>query len=191
MLSELIVHRVALKRIKLMGSIDVLVHDFIILLLKLFRVMIVAVLNLLISHQVVTLKLLHACLVLLLELLALLVVVLDHFLVLYMEIMELFVHVFDGHLNLVNSSCVAAAVIFVMCLGVLSEVFFVELFRVFIDSLVLLDMLLVVVVASVSTKAQVDDVDRLVVNEDVNVEDGASEHHHVVSEQVQVDLRPS
>ena len=36
LLSELIVHRVALKRIKLMGSIDVLVHDFIILLLKLF-----------------------------------------------------------------------------------------------------------------------------------------------------------
>ena len=155
--------------------------------------MIVAVLNLLMSCQVVTLKLLHACLVLLLQLLALLMVMLDHGLILFVEIMKLFVHVLDGHLNLVDlivDRGVATAIL-MMCLGMLSEMFFVELFWLLVDALVLMDVLLVVVVATVTTKAQVNDVDRLVVNEDVHVEDGASEHHHVVGEQVQVDLRPS
>ena len=152
---------------------------------------IVAVLDLLMSNQVVTLKLLQACLVLLLELLALLMVMLDHGLVLFVEIVKLFVHVINGHLNLVDLIVDGATAILVMSLGMLSEMFFVELFWLLVDALVLLDVLLVVVVATVTTKAQVHDVDRLVVNEDVYVEDGATEHHHVVSEQVQVDLGPS
>ena len=153
--------------------------------------MIVAVLNLLMSCQVVTLKFFHACLMLLLELLALHMVMLNHSLVFYMDIMKLFVHVLDGHLKLVNLIVDVLTAILMMCLGMLCKMFFVELFRLFIDALVLLDVLLVVVVATVPTKAQIHDVDRLVVNEDVYVQDGATEHHHVVSEQVQVDLGPS
>ena len=131
--------------------------------------MIVAVLNLLMSCQVVTLKFFHACLMLLLELLALHMVMLNHSLVFYMDIMKLFVHVLDGHLKLVNLIVDVLTAILMMCLGMLCKMFFVELFRLFIDALVLLDVLLVVVVATVTTKAQVNDVDRLVVNEDVHV----------------------
>ena len=150
--------------------------------------MIVAILNLLMSNKVVTLKFLHARLVLLLELLALLVVMLNHGLVLFMKVMELFVHVLEGHLNLMDLIVDIVAAILVMCLGMLSEVFFVELFWLLVDALVLLNVLLIVIVTSVPTKAQVHDVDRLVVYEDVHVEDGAAEHHHVVSKQVEVDL---
>lgn len=131
--------------------------------------MIVAVLNLLMSCQVVTLKLLHACLMLLLELIALHMVMLNHSLVFCMDIMKLFVHVLDGHLKLVNLIVDVLTAILMMCLGMLCKMFFVELFRLFIDALVLLDVLLVMVVATVTTKAQVNDVDRLVVNEDVHV----------------------
>ena len=168
-----------------------LIHDFIILLLKLFRVMVVAVLNLLMSCQVVALKFLHARLVLLLELLALLVVMLDHGLVLLVDALELLVHVIDSHLKLMDLIVDVVTAILVMSLGVFSEMLLVELFWLLVDALVLVDVLLVVVMATVTAEAQVDDVDGLVVNEDVYVEDGAAEHHHVVGKKVQVDLRPS
>ena len=86
-----------------------------------------------------------------------------------MDVMKLFVHVLDGHLKLVNLIVDVLTAILMMCLGMLCKMFFVELFRLFIDALVLLDVLLVMVVATVTTKAQVNDVDRLVVNEDVHV----------------------
>ena len=133
--------------------------------------MIVAILNLLMSNKVVTLKLLHARLVLLLELLALFVVMLDHGLVLFMKVMELFVHVLEGHLNLMDLIVDIVAAILVMCLGMLCEVFFVELFRLLVDALVLVNVLLIVIVTSVPTKAQVHNVDWLIVNEDVHVKD--------------------
>ena len=126
-----------------------------------------------------------------LELFVLLVVMLDHGLVLLMDVMQLLVHVFDGRRKLVDLLVDVVTAVLVVRLRVLRVVVLVELFGLLVDALVLVDVLFVVVMAAMTTEAQVHDMNRLIVNEDVYVKDRAAEHHHVVGEQVQVDLLPS